>query len=268
MSAARPSRRHGRQGGFSFVELMVALTVSLFLLGGLLTMVQSTKHAFVSQNSMSQLEDSERLAMVMLGDVVQAGGYFVLNAGNLGQTQALQLQAVPAYGLTQAGQAFAGTQNAAAPEDSVTVQYQTASGDGVINCIGQTNTTGGLVTYVNTFSILPDASGTPTLMCTLVPVVAGVPGAAIQYPLVSGVQNLQVYYGVKTAGGADDQQVDTYLRASELNANPALWLSVVCVRIQLTFNNPLYSAANPAAQPQTISFSRVVNVMNKAGVTT
>ena len=41
------------------------------------------------------------------------------------------------------------------------------------------------------------------------------------------------------------------------------------MRIQITFTNPLYKATNPNnGQNPTVQFTRVVGVMNKAGVTT
>jgi hypothetical protein len=43
------------------------------------------------------------------------------------------------------------------------------------------------------------------------------------------------------------------------------WSKVLSVKIQLTFTNPM---ANQPGQPATIQFTRVVDVMNKTGVST
>ncbi len=87
-----------------------------------------------------------------------------------------------------------------------------------------------------------------------------------QYDLVGDgttivVTNLSVLYGVATAGTSNS--VDTYMNASQVNANPVLWNSVISVMIQLTVLNPLYVAGQ--GQPQTIVLQRVVSVMNQSG---
>jgi type IV pilus assembly protein PilW len=261
MSAApHPGRLAAAQRGFTLVEMMVAVVIALFLLGGLLTMVQTTRRAFGDQNKLAQFQDSERLAMTMMGDVVQAAGYFPNPLVNTALT------ALPQYGVFATnGQSLWGQRNDAPPGDTITVRYETASNDGIVNCIGQTNTTVNQVTYINQFAVVQNADGTSSLDCTLMPVVAGVAGAPTTYQLVTGVQTLKITYGVKTDVTTDDNRADSFLRADELQ--PQDWPNVVCVRIELTFLNPLY-AAGQTVQQQTITFSRVIGVMNKAGVQT
>src|SRR5258708_8466879 len=72
-----PHRRIPRlQDGFTMVELMVALVIGLFLMGGLMTLLQNNRKAFSSQSLLGQLQDSERLAMTMMSGVIQQSGYF------------------------------------------------------------------------------------------------------------------------------------------------------------------------------------------------
>ena len=47
---------------------------------------------------------------------------------------------------------------------------------------------------------------------------------------------------------------------------PGDWSNVICVKVTLTFTNPLF--ATQPTQPPTIQFTRVVTVMNRAGVNT
>jgi hypothetical protein len=68
---------------------------------------------------------------------------------------------------------------------------------------------------------------------------------------------------VQTNPAALTNSVDTYLDATAMTT--AYWGKVLAVKIQLTFTNPL---ANQAGQPATIVFTRVVDVMNKTGVST
>lgn len=244
----RHLRRH--QAGFTLVELSVATLIGLFLLGGLLTLVQDMRRTFGNQNQLSQLQDNERLAMTLITDVVQAAGYYPDPAVHT------ILTSFPAAApFVSAGQAITGTRNGAAPGDGITVQFRTAPNDGVINCTGNTNLTGANQTYVNTFSV--DALGELTCQLIISGAVAGAPAV-----LITGVNNLQILYGVKTNFAVPDNNVDSFFYADQMGGN---WGNVICVKVTLTFTNPL--AANPG-QPATIPFTRVITVMSRAGVNT
>ena len=256
--SSRPSttmRRqvHG-QCGFTLIELMVTVAIALFLLGGLLTILQNVRATYGNQQALAQLQDQQRFAMTVLTDVIQAGGYF---PDPVGMTTS---SALPAAGAYQAGQAFTGTQVAGGP-DSIGVRYRTANGDGVILCDGSTNTSPAVnQLYTNLFTVVPPAPGVPgKLLCTL----NGNPPLAI----VSGVQGLSVYYGVKRNPGVTDYNVDTYLTADQMllaGPNGNDWGNISSVRVILTFTNPL--AGQPGQQP--IVFERVIEVMSRAGVHT
>ncbi len=249
-----------RLGGYSLVELLVAMLIALFLLAGLLTIVQSMRNTFSTQSSLAQLEDNERLAMIMMTNVIQDAGYFPNPTANTIDT-ALPPASWPdplGTGSFLQGQSVAGDSGATAPGDVFSVRFQTASGDTNINCIGGTNTTGANVTYTNTFSI--DSNG--NLDCTLS--INGTAQEPVQ--LVSGVQDLQVWYGVTTNASASDNNVDTYLTAAEMASHPTYWSNVTAVKIRLTFTNPL-AASNPA-QPTTHYIECVVGVQSRTGIIT
>ena len=64
------------QRGFTLVELMVTVGIALFLLYGLVTIVETVRRTSLDQQSLAQLQDQQRFAMTVLTDVIQAGGYF------------------------------------------------------------------------------------------------------------------------------------------------------------------------------------------------
>jgi len=229
--------------GLSLVELLVATFLGIFLLGGLLTLEQGTKRSFGNQNLLTQLQDGERLAMTLMAEVVESAGYFPNPALNT-LNGSLPVSA-PFVNL---GQSVYGVSNATAGGDSLTIRFLTASGDGTINCVGGTNTSGAQVLYVNTFSVV---SG--QLVCAV--------NGAAAVPLVSNVQSMSVLYGVKTNFSVTNTSADSYLTAAQMTAVD--WSNVNSVRVTLVFVNPL---AGQAGQPATISFSRVICVMNKCGV--
>jgi type IV pilus assembly protein PilW len=241
-----PRLARAHQYGLTLVEIMVAMAIALFLLAGLFTIVQNIRMSFGNQNLMAQLQDNERLAMTLLGDVIESAGYFPDPTINT-STGALPVNAT----FATAGQAIVGTSGAAVPGDRITVRFVTAPNDGIINCTGGSNTTGANVTYVNVFRVT--AAG--NFVCAL--------NGGASVPLVSGVSNLQILYGVKTDFTVDNGAVDSYLKASEMTATN--WTNVISVKVTLTFVNPLAGQPN---QPATIPFQRIIGVMNRAGVKT
>jgi type IV pilus assembly protein PilW len=243
--------RRSEQDGFTIIELMIALLIGLFLAGGLLVLVQDNRRVFGNQNQMAQLQDSERLALSMMTDVIQMAGYFPDPTSNSAQSTMLATTATtPAM---VAGQALTGAYSAAVPGDSITVRYTTSGSDGILTCTG-TSSTGAIRTYINTFSVVVNAAGVGQLVCTR-------EGGA-QYPLVNGVTNLSVTYGVNTTGSGNN--VDSYQTAAQVDA-ASNWSNVISVQIALTFANPLYAAA-PQGQPATIVLQRNIAVMNQTGL--
>jgi type IV pilus assembly protein PilW len=243
-----PGRRRAQQG-FTLIELSIAVLIGLFLLGGLLTLVQDMRRTFGAQNGLAQLQDNQRLAMTLIADVVQAAGFF---PDPTTQTSLTSFTGVAPF--TTPGQSIAGTGNAAPPGDTVSVQFLTAPNDGIINCRGTSNITGANLLYANTFSVA-FLNGKWTLACTL---------GGVVYPLVNDVTNMQVLYGVKRNPAGATNNVDTFATAAQMA--PGDWSNVICVKVTLTFTNPLF--ATQPTQPPTFQFTRVVTVMNRAGVNT
>jgi type IV pilus assembly protein PilW len=233
-----------REHGFTLLELMIAMTIGLFLLGALLIIVQTNRTVFGNQNKLAQLQDSERMALMTMSDVIQSAGYFPDPTLN---TQASTLTAVAPF---SSGQAISGTYSATAPGDQINVRYMTASGDNILNCSGLANTTGANQLYVNSFQVLNNQ-----LVCTM---------NGVAYNLVSGVTNLKILYGVKANAAAPGNDVDTYMSADNVSAG-LLWNNVITVMVNLTFTNPLYTAGINDGQLPTVQIQRVVGVMNQTG---
>jgi type IV pilus assembly protein PilW len=233
---------------------MISVLIGLFLAGGLLTLVGAMKRTSMQQTGLSNLQDSERLVMTLLTDVIQSAGFFPNVAGVGSTTPAL---AFPAVGSFASGQAIVGTgaYGDPAPGNTISVRYASAGADNVINCTGGVNPTA--ATYINTFSVL--TSG--VLQCVLT--INGVAQPAVQ--LASGVSSMQIYYGVKT-NGTTTNSIDTYLDAASMTA--AYWPNVMSVKVLVKFINPLGGQPGQGAAGSTISFERVVAVMQKTGVIT
>lgn len=241
-----------RQRGYTLVEILVALLIGLFLLGGLFTLEYGTRRTSSNQNALAQLQDNQRFAMSLLNDVIQAAGYFP------NPTLYTAQATMPAGGVfATAGQPMFGTHTGAAVPDVITVRFMTALNDTLINCTGGSNTTLATELFTNQFSV---NTVTNQLQCSL-------DGGVTFTPLVNGVTNLQILYGVNTSGSTTSHNVDTYKTASQMAVGD--WLNVTSVQVTLSFQNPLYGQPGQTLPAQkTVTFARIIGVMNQMGVTT
>lgn len=252
MSARRPApygfaaRYAGRQRGFSLIELMVAILIALFLIAGVVVVEQGVNMSSTQQSGLSQLEDEERFAMSVLTSVIGTAGYYPNPTINT------LITAFPQSGSFAAGQAiYAPNTGAAAPYDSIYVRYMTAAGDGINLCDGTAATDS---TYTSYLYVAPDTTNNniSDLYCLLEP------GSGNPVPLVSGVTNMQIFYGVATGS---DNNVGEYMNATAVTQG-SYWPDVTSVKVMLTFTNPL---AGQPGQQSTITFTRVIGVMGRVG---
>ncbi|MGJ7493745.1 PilW family protein [Variovorax sp. RT4R15] len=244
LSLLQDPRRHA---GFGLVELMVALIIGLFVVAGLASLFLNMKQAFNSQDQLSQLQDNERLMLTVLTNTVQAAGYF---PDPLVNTAATDLPAATGagYGSFVAGQGLAGLSGSSGASDTITSRYVTASGDGIMDCLGNVNpaTSGANRLVMNTFTV----STANELQCST-------DGGTTTTPLVSGVRSLQVLYATDTAG---DGKALQYLDAAAVTTH-AWWPQVRAARITVTLVNPF---AGQAGQPSSIAWTQIVNLMDKS----
>jgi type IV pilus assembly protein PilW len=231
------------QRGFTLVELMIAVAIALFLLLGFTVASLNMQRTFTAQDQLAQLQDNERLAIKVLSSTVQLAGYF---PDPLVSTAADSLPAASGtFGSLAAGQGIVGTTGASGASDTLTTRYVSTSGDGLMNCLGQSNTSGANAVVLNTFSV----SSSKTLMCST-------DGGATTTALVSSVSALSVVYGTDTDGNGSP---DRYLSAAAVTASSS-WPQVKVARLTLTFLNPY---AGQPGQPATIDWAQTINLMNR-----
>jgi len=260
--------------GFTLVELMVTVAIAVFLLFGLVTIVENVRLTYYNQQALVQLQDEQRFAMSVLTDVIQNGGYMgsaTLYTPQLAFPAAASGGTPPAY---QVQSGFTATHTTGTPggPDQIGIRYLAGPNDQAIQCDGSvTNTGAGVYTvFTNILYVVP-AGGSPwapgaaqgQLMCSV--------NGAAAVPIVSGVQNMVVYFGVKRNGATSDYNVDTYLTADQMcntcgPSNTSDWTNISSVMVILYFTNPLYGQAGQTQQ--TIAFQRVIEVMSRAGVHT
>jgi type IV pilus assembly protein PilW len=229
-------------GGFTLVELMIAVAIALFLIGGILTLVQSTRNAFATQTALSQFQDNQRLTMTFMAEVIESAGYFP--NPNLNTVGAVLPPAAP---FTVAGQGVVGL-----PGDTITVRFGAAQFDNVFGCNGAQNlAVAPYDVFTSTFFVDPVKQ---QLLCTSSTTVA----PPVNVILVNGVTSLQAVYGVKRSPADTGSCADTYLTTAQMLVTD--WPNVCSVAVTVQFVNPL----SPAAAPVTIT--RMIAVMSTAGV--
>ena len=257
--------RARNQAGFSLIELSVAMVISLFLLGGLFMMQQSTRKTSTQQTQLAQLQDNQRLAVTIMTDVIQTAGFFPRPTVNTLVTALPNVAVAPNYVFAAGQGVFA--PNATNP-DSIAVQYMSEGSvnDNMIMCNGQqTPNAAPGIAYINRFSLDKTDPNNPQLVCTVSTNIGGAIAQLTNPPvvLVDGVDNLQLLYGVATSG-INGTSVDTYMTAAQVTAANR-WADVSSVKVTLTFLNPLFGQPGyTAAAQRTVTFSRVISIMNRA----
>ncbi len=69
-----------RAGGFSLIELMVAIVVALLLLGGVIQVYLSSKQSFDAQDRLARMQEGGRIAMDIITTDLRRAGYWGGNA--------------------------------------------------------------------------------------------------------------------------------------------------------------------------------------------
>lgn len=224
------------QSGFTIIEFMVALTLGLLVVAGAASIFAALRTSYLGQDAQLQTQEAQRQAIAMVNTLVQSAGYFVE------PTTTTRAQALPATttanpdGTTfAAGEALTGTDTGGTGKTpTLNLRFQTASGDGVFNCNGGTNTSGSARLYTNSLGLGEDGE----LTCA----VDG--GSAVV--LLEGVSALAFVYGVDTDTTLRPNapaNVTTYMSAKQV-AQGSLWARVLTVRVTLTFTG----AAEPWIQ--------------------
>jgi type IV pilus assembly protein PilW len=248
--------RRNEQMGYSLVELMVAVVIALFLLGGMFNVLQGTRNTSNNQSALAQLQDNERMAIGIMTDVIKEAGYY---PGAMNKSPTDEFQGAAPFSVP--GQVVTGGDNPDGTSfgTTITVGYQPDSTGTVLGCLGSVTPP---ITNIHTyqFRVKQETVGSSTVN-TLECSVDG----ATPVPLVSDVNSVDFSYGIASGGS----NTNTYATATALNSGTASfdWSAVRSVKMTLTFPNPLYGQPGATQSTQsTITFTRVVSIQSKNGV--
>ncbi|MBL1278390.1 MAG: PilW family protein [Ectothiorhodospiraceae bacterium] len=208
--------------GFTLVEIMVAITIGLLMLAGILQISQANKQSNRLQRNMGYVQENIRTAMdLLVRDIQQAGYYEDDNPASPIPITTAPFRTVSAIptGIITAAITADGGGNA---NDQITLIYEVSTAPGITtDCLGQapnatTSPIAGNLFIQNHYFI-----SNQRLMCR------GNTGNA--QPLVDGVESLQILYGENTDG--NPRSANRYVQAQQVTN----MLNVVSVRIGMRF---------------------------------
>jgi len=219
----KTSGRACRQTGFSLVELMVAMVVSLILLAGILQILLGNRQSFDSQKALSGMQQDSRLASFVLEYGIAHAGY--------------RVELEPELKYVFPDGYITAKDGGGTDPDTIGIRFQ-ASG-GVYDCGGdEIGENGPEKTY---FQVTVDVDN--VLRCR---VMDSTNNVISTWPLIDNVETLQVRYGLDTD---DDNAVDSY--SNTLTASTSL--DVRSVRIQLLLISETNALPSKVAQKFTFA---------------
>ncbi|MBH04029.1 MAG: hypothetical protein CMP08_07885 [Xanthomonadales bacterium] len=214
------------QQGFSLVELMVTLAVGLFLLVGVLQILQANRESFEAQRGTAHLEENARLAVFVLEHGVAHAGYHVTLDSNPFQASNALAPAL-AQGAVIGGQANIHNNN-----DQLRIRFQAAGG--VKNCRGQDIGTPGAPAMADFEFYVSDADA---LICHQ--------AGSDRQPVIDNVDRFEVRYGIAGPNRADGVQYYTAQPSADARTH------IKSVRIQLLLHSDPESGDRALPVPTT-----------------
>jgi type IV pilus assembly protein PilW len=274
-----PRSRLHAQRGLSLIELMVAMTIGLFLMGAVVIIYVNTSTTSRSSTLESQMNEDASLALEVLQQQIRLAGFSSVDASGarlFPGRAVFGCEGTPSSTSDTAFESLACNAAGTGP-DALAVRYEAT----VLNSQPVTNASGATVpgncanegidpwdissdggaTSATTLSLADnryyidnDADGTPSLFCR--GRTGGGFGTAIA--LIPNIEDMQIQYAVTalpTAGNPIPHQVAGYVAANNaaLGATAANWSRVAAIRICLlarsartvpTGDNPV-GTANP-----------------------
>ena len=276
----------GRQKGVTLVELMVAMALGLLIALAAAASLLISRQGFTAVDAASQLRDNGRYLQSLVQRLGVQAGYRDIRFAT--DTTAKANQAYGAstpppnvFGLNNASRTSTATWDAGTTRtsgqvgygsDILVLRHQTSSStpdaatsdSTMIDCAGVASTavsTGLDDKLVSVLHVGVGSDGEPSLMCS-----RSDTGAApydVQ-PIISGVENFQVLYGVDGIGPGNttvpipstsaDSIPERYLRADQLTvagndaATYANWQRVRSIRIGVVLRGPRGSAVDNSSQ--------------------
>lgn len=250
-----PSRREVlRQRGFTLVEIMVALTLGLLVMVGVIQVFISTQQSARIQQSASRMQEDGRMAMALLGRYFRLAGYttYPWDKGGTLWAPAINARGFSASAPFAAGQVVRGTENDVNGADTIRIRYQGAADGSVTTCLGRVVPATEMADITLSLSAA-DAIQGQSLNCT----DNSNPGGALTQPLVAGLQGMELWYGLSQGATGIDANgrltgATAYVTAAQVPTGQ--WNRVISLRVSLLVRS---DNDRLTLDPQTVTFNNV-----------
>jgi|GEM_PF-270559 len=126
LPSTHPGQRRG--SGFSLVELLVALAVSLFLLGGVLQIYLGSKQTYNAVEQVSRMQENARYALHVIAEAARDAGYTGCSTGLGPLTNTLKQATDLAYNFSLGVDGFEASGSGPGATISYTTENPTAGG--------------------------------------------------------------------------------------------------------------------------------------------
>ncbi|CAG9169505.1 PilW family protein [Cupriavidus pampae] len=228
---SRPLSR--RNSGFTLVEIMVGLVISLLLLLAASSMFIAQQRTNATQGDLAEIHENARAISQLIQREARQAGYsdFVFANNTFGGADSLSasnddgVNVSDSLTLRYFGAALPGADPWAAPGTPTA-----AAPDGtVIDCTGKEVNANFLTAEV--FSVVQAPDGTPWLQCSV---------NGVNTPMFPNVESLQVLMGEDTDG---DKTIDRFVRPGVADVNKVRALRISFVLRGKSTTNPAPSTA-------------------------
>lgn len=241
-NSAYPGYAGQLQRGFSLIELMIAITLSLVVAFAVSSIFVGSRQGYRTQTGFGQVQEEGRHAQLLITPIVRMAGYLPNPAFQPNPTVIFQsaqnkraLFGTYSSAPTSGNYPGFGTPAVASGTDTLILTYagQDSSNQSTLfTCLGDAITASQTVTTIFYVS-QADNTGASSLYCytnvtTLTGALSSTTGKA--QPLIAGVSNMAVLYGVDTD---NDGVPNRYYNAT----NVPDWTAVNSVQITLTIDS-------------------------------
>jgi type IV pilus assembly protein PilW len=221
-------RSQFKQQGLSLIELMISITLGSVLMGAALQVMLSNSQTYQLNDDISRIQENGRIALDIISQDLRMAGYRQpLNGNGL----------IPDFVLkdcttnADAGEACADDPGGAA-SDRLSIQFDPPPDNGTERtCLGELVSATDIIVNVYTVEV---NDGISSLYCRTYNATTQAWTADPKQPLVDGIDNMQLLYGIADNTGSTTK----YVPKGELTTD-ADWLNIRAIRVALLVSNGL-----------------------------
>lgn len=226
-----------KQNGFSIIELLVAVVISMLLLTGVIQVFLASKQTYTTNEAASRLQENGRFALEFIAQSARHAGY--VEPANTTASKPAPI-AIPGAATCNTPQVCS-SNGAGNASDAIgfTLQPRLLEGNVRRDCLGSVvGDANNIDLIINQFVIIPAASAAdhPALGCRSWNIndnswISGASPAS----LIDGIDALQIQYGL-SSNSSDLNSANQYVSAERVTALNK-WNDVAAIRIAVLANS-------------------------------